>query len=75
MHQFAVSADAPSSVKVNVEISISPSGAVSSAKASGGNEKYFPGLASCVQGVVSSWKFPSATEPTTVRVPISFSAQ
>lgn len=69
------SADAPSSVKVNVEISIAPNGSVSSAKASGGNEKYYPGLAGCVQGVVSAWKFPTATEPTTVRVPISFSAQ
>lgn len=66
------SSDAPWSVKVSVEISISPGGSVTSAKASGGNEEYYPGLTSCVQGVVSAWEFPSAAEPSTVRLPFSF---
>ena len=69
------SADAPSSVKVTVKISIAPSGSVSGASASGGNEKYFPGLVSCVQGVVSAWKFPTAGEPSEAVVPFNFAAQ
>jgi hypothetical protein len=67
--------DAPSSVKVTIKISISPSGSVSGASASGGNEKYFPGLVSCVQGVVSAWKFPTAGEPSEAVVPFNFAAQ
>jgi predicted Zn finger-like uncharacterized protein len=68
-------ADAPSSVKVTVKISISPSGSVSGASASGGNEKYFPGLVGCVQSVVSAWKFPPAGEPSEAVVPFNFAAQ
>lgn len=67
--------DAPSSVKVTIKISISPSGSVGGASASGGNEKYFPGLVSCVQRVVLAWKFPTAGEPSEAVVPFNFAAQ
>lgn len=69
------SADAPSTVKVTADISIAPSGSVSSVKVSGGNEKYYPGLVSCVQSTISAWKFPTAGESSTVKVPFSFAAQ
>ena len=69
------SSDAPSSVKVTADITIAPSGSVSSVKVSGGNEKYYPGLVSCVQSTISGWKFPTAGESSTVKVPFSFAAQ
>lgn len=67
--------DAPRSVKVNVTVKVAPSGKVSSATASGGNEKYYPGLTSCVQSAVSGWSFPTSGEGGTFNVPFSFNAQ
>lgn len=69
------SADAPSSVKVTAKLKIAPSGSVSSASASGGNEKFYPGLTSCVQSTVQGWKFPSSDNGGEVVVPFSFNAQ
>ncbi len=67
--------DAPRSVKVNVTVKVAPNGKVSSATASGGNEKYYPGLTSCVQSAVSGWSFPTSGEGGTFNVPFSFNAQ
>ena len=69
------SADAPSSVKVTATVKIGPSGSVKSVTASGGNEKHYPGLAGCVQQVVSTWTFPASDEGGTVVVPFGFNAQ
>lgn len=67
--------DAPSSVKVTARLKIAPSGSVSSASASGGNEKYYPGLVSCVQATVQGWKFPASDGGGEAVVPFSFNAQ
>lgn len=71
----ARSSSAPNSVKVTVTLKIAPNGSVTSAQASGGNEKHYPGLTSCVQGAVRSWKFPPSGEGGTVVVPFGFNAQ
>jgi predicted Zn finger-like uncharacterized protein len=69
----ARSKSAPSSAKVNVTITIGPTGDVQSASASGGNG--YPGLASCVQSQVSSWKFPASGGTSTANIPFGFVAQ
>lgn len=63
---------APSSTRVSVQINVAPSGAVSSANATGGDG--YPGLAACVQNQVTKWKFPPS-EGSPVTVPFIFAAQ
>jgi hypothetical protein len=60
--------------RVNGSITISASGAVDSATASGA-EKDFPGLSSCIQGRMKGWKFPPSGGSTTVNVPFVFAGQ
>ncbi len=69
------SSDAPSSVKVTATVKINPNGSVKSVGVSGGNEKHYPGLTSCVQSTVSAWSFPTSSEGGTVVVPFGFNAQ
>ncbi len=69
------SSNAPNSVKVTATVKVGPSGAVKSVSTSGGNDQYYPGLASCVQSTVSGWTFPASDEGGTVVVPFGFNAQ
>ncbi len=62
------------SARVSGTINISPSGAVSSATASGA-EKDFPGLASCIAAQMRGWKFPPSGSPSTAAVPFVFAGQ
>jgi hypothetical protein len=64
--------NAPSSARVVVSINVAKDGNVPSATANGGEA--YPGLASCVQGQVTRWKFPPS-EGSTVTVPFVFAAQ
>ncbi len=57
-----------------VHISIAPGGNVESASASGA-ERDFPGLASCIGGMVQGWKFPASGGSTQVNVPFMFAGQ
>ncbi|NUP12557.1 MAG: DUF4339 domain-containing protein [Polyangiaceae bacterium] len=71
----ARSSDAPNSVKVNATLNVGADGSVKSANVSGGNEKHYPGLVSCVQSQVKGWRFPPSGEGGTVVVPFGFNAQ
>lgn len=61
------------SAKVTANVTISPSGSVSSVTASGGGG--FPSLASCVQGSIAGWRFPPADGESHTVIPFSFSKQ
>ena len=67
------SANGPKSARVKVAITINASGNVDSASASGADS--FPGLASCIGGMVRGWKFPPSGGSTPVKVPFVFSSQ
>ncbi|HEU4580651.1 MAG TPA: protein kinase [Polyangiaceae bacterium] len=72
--QRAVSArapDAPGSARVNVTITVAPSGAVQSVDSAGVPAAY-PQLAGCIEAKVSAWRFPSARGETVVNVPFVF---
>jgi serine/threonine-protein kinase len=72
--QPAVSArapDAPTSARVNVTITVSPSGEVQSVDSSGVPAAY-PQLSRCIETKVRTWKFPSARGETVVNVPFVF---
>ena len=72
--QPAVSArtpDAPPSARVNVTITVSPSGDVQSVDSAGVPAAY-PQLSRCIETKVSAWKFPSARGETVVNVPFVF---
>lgn len=69
------SSSAPNSVKVTASLQIAPNGSVKSASVSGGNEKHYPGLVSCIKAAVSTWSFPVTDEGGTVNVPFNFAAQ
>jgi outer membrane biosynthesis protein TonB len=66
------SSGTPSSARVVVTVIVARDGSVQNVSASGGDT--YPGLASCVQGNVKSWKFPPS-EGGTVAVPFVFAAQ
>ena len=65
--------DAPSTARVNINLTVHPSGRVS-AVSSNGDPKGYPGLSSCVESQVRGWRFPSVEASTSVRVPFVFSA-
>jgi hypothetical protein len=67
-------ANGPKSARVMVNMTIAPSGNVESASASGA-EREFPGLASCIAGMVKGWRFPASSSSTTVNVPFVFAGQ
>jgi hypothetical protein len=64
--------NAPSSARVVVSMNVARDGSVPSATTTGGDG--FPGLASCVQGQVTKWKFPPS-DGAPVTVPFVFAAQ
>ena len=66
--------DAPSSARVNVTITVGPSGSVQDVSASG-DPRGYPGLSSCITSKVRSWQFPAGSSSTTVNVPFVFAAQ
>jgi hypothetical protein len=68
------SANGPKNARVTVNITIGASGSVDSASASGA-ERDFPGLASCIGGMVKGWKFPPSGGSTQVTVPFLFAGQ
>jgi predicted Zn finger-like uncharacterized protein len=61
------------SAKVTANVTIGPSGAVTSVTASGGGN--FPALAGCVQGSIAGWRFPPADGDSHTVIPFSFSKQ
>jgi hypothetical protein len=67
----ARSSAAPSSARVNVTITVAPSGDVRSVDSSGVPAAY-PQLSRCIEAKVSAWKFPSARAETVVNVPFVF---
>lgn len=66
--------DAPASARVNVTITIAPSGNVDSVTSSG-DPKGYPSLARCIESKVRTWRFPRSSGPTTAQVPFVFAAQ
>jgi hypothetical protein len=64
--------NSPSSARVVVSINVAKDGSVPSVTTTGGDG--YPGLASCVQGQVTKWKFPPS-DGSTVTVPFVFAAQ
>jgi predicted Zn finger-like uncharacterized protein len=64
----------PTTVKITGSITVSGSGAVSDASASGG-EKDFPGLSSCIAASMKRWKFPPSGGSSTFNVPFVFAGQ
>lgn len=66
--------DAPTSARVSVAITISPSGSVQDVNASG-DPRGYRGLAQCIAGRVRGWQFPPSGGSTTVNVPFVFVAQ
>ncbi len=70
----ARAADAPTSARVNVALTIAPSGSVQSVTTSG-DPKGYPGLANCIAGRVRGWQFPPSGSSTPVNVPFVFAGQ
>jgi predicted Zn finger-like uncharacterized protein len=66
--------DAPTTARVNVAITVLPSGSVSNA-AVGGDPKGYRGLSQCISSRVRGWQFPPSGDTTTVNVPFVFAAQ
>ncbi|HEY4156632.1 MAG TPA: GYF domain-containing protein [Polyangiaceae bacterium] len=66
--------DAPTTARVNVQITISPSGSVSGASA-GSDPRGYRGLSQCISTKVRAWSFPPSGDSTTVNVPFVFAAQ
>ncbi|HYQ40852.1 MAG TPA: GYF domain-containing protein [Polyangiaceae bacterium] len=67
--------DAPTTARVNVQITVQPSGSVSGATVNGGDPKGYRGLSQCISSRVRGWQFPPSGETTTVNVPFVFAAQ
>jgi predicted Zn finger-like uncharacterized protein len=67
-------ANGPKNARIMVAITIGASGNVDSASASG-SERDFPGLATCIAGMVRGWKFPPSGSSTQVNVPFVFAGQ
>jgi hypothetical protein len=67
-------ANAPTSARVLVTITVGPSGSVQNVSTSG-EPRGYPGLAGCIAGRVRAWQFPATGGTTTVNVPFVFAAQ
>jgi predicted Zn finger-like uncharacterized protein len=65
---------APSSARVNVTLTVGPSGSVERVS-SGGDPPGYPGLAACIERRVRGFTFPRSEAPTTVNVPFVFASQ
>lgn len=66
--------DAPTTARVNVTITVLPSGSVSNAT-TGGDPRGYRGLSQCISSRVRGWTFPPSGDTTTVNVPFVFAAQ
>jgi len=66
--------DAPTTARVNVAITVQPSGSVSNAVVNG-DPKGYRGLSQCISSRVRGWQFPPSSDTTTVNVPFVFAAQ
>jgi hypothetical protein len=67
--------DAPTTARVLVAITVTPSGSVSNAVVNGGDPKGYRGLSQCISSRVRGWQFPPSGDTTTVNVPFVFAAQ
>jgi predicted Zn finger-like uncharacterized protein len=67
-------ADAPSSARVGVTITISASGGVDNVTTTG-DPKGYPNLAHCIEAKVRAWRFPRSSGTTTANVPFVFAVQ
>lgn len=67
-------ANAPTSARVSVTITVAPSGSVQGVSTSG-DPRGYRGLASCIARRVQGWQFPASSGQTTVNVPFVFAAQ
>ncbi len=66
--------NAPSSARVEVKITIAPSGSVRDVKASG-DPRGYAGLSTCIERRIRSWRFPPPGGSQTVKVPFVFAQQ
>lgn len=66
--------DAPTTARVNVTITVLPSGSVQNA-AVNGDPRGYRGLSQCISSRVRGWQFPPSGDTTTVNVPFVFAAQ
>lgn len=67
-------ANAPTSARVAVTITVAPSGSVQGVSTSG-DPRGYRGLANCIARRVRGWQFPASSGQTTVNVPFVFAAQ
>ena len=67
-------ANAPTSARVEVQITISPSGSVRKVTA-GEDPRGYAGLSSCIERRVLAWQFPPPGASQTVKVPFVFAQQ
>jgi uncharacterized protein DUF4339 len=67
--------DAPTTARVNVAITVLPTGSVSNAVVNGGDPRGYRGLSQCISSRVRGWQFPPSGDTTTVNVPFVFAAQ
>jgi hypothetical protein len=56
-------------VRMDVEVSVSPSGNVTNAKAGG---QGLPGMGQCIERTVKMWRFPEAGDATQTKFPVVF---
>jgi outer membrane biosynthesis protein TonB len=56
-------------VRLDVEISVAPSGNVASVNVSG---KGLPGMDTCIQRIVKGWRFPESGDTTQTKFPVVF---
>ena len=66
--------DAPTTARVNVAITVLPSGSVSNA-AVGADPKGYRGLSQCISSRVRGWQFPPSGDTTSFNLPFVFAAQ
>jgi predicted Zn finger-like uncharacterized protein len=67
-------ANAPTSARVGVTITVSGSGSVQNVSTTG-DPRGYRGLATCIARRVQGWQFPASSGQTTVNVPFVFAAQ
>jgi outer membrane biosynthesis protein TonB len=67
-------ANAPTSARVSVAITVGATGSVQNVSTSG-DPKGYRGLATCIARRVRGWQFPASSGTTTVNVPFVFAAQ
>jgi hypothetical protein len=61
------------SLRFDLDITVAPAGAVQEVHAQGGTDEH-ASLRACLETSVRTWSFPSATESSTLRVPVVFSS-